>query len=62
MGPAQKNPLGFFGLDPPGPTLELRREVAKAKEKWWSKECQELEELESKGMSDFVYAKVANLT
>src|SRR6267154_812637 len=41
---------------------ELRREVAKAKEKWWSKECQELEELDSKGRADLVYAKVANLT
>ena len=41
---------------------ELRREVAKAKEKWWSKECEELEELDSKGRSDLVYAKIANLT
>src|SRR6267154_1424476 len=41
---------------------ELRREVAKAKEKWWRKECEELEELDSKGRSDLVYAKVANLT
>src|SRR3989441_12985229 len=33
---------------------ELRREAAKAKEEWWSKECAELEELDSKGRSDLV--------
>src|SRR3989442_11570994 len=41
---------------------ELRREAAKAKEEWWSKECAELEQLDSKGRSDLVYAKVARLT
>src|SRR6267154_6112288 len=41
---------------------ELRREAAMAKEKWWSKECEELEELDSKGRSDLAYAKVAKLT
>ena len=41
---------------------ELRREAKKAKEAWWSKECDELEELNSKGRSDLVYAKVAELT
>src|SRR6059036_3490862 len=41
---------------------ELRREAAKAKEEWWSKECAELEELDSKGRSDIVHAKVARLT
>src|SRR3954471_18301864 len=41
---------------------ELRREAAKAKEEWWNKECAELEELDSKGRSDLVYAKVAKLT
>ena len=41
---------------------ELRREVAKAKEAWWNRECDELEELNSKGRSDLVYAKVAKLT
>src|SRR3989442_12251994 len=40
----------------------LRRKAAKAKEEWWSKECAELEELDSKGRSDLVYAKVARLT
>ena len=34
----------------------------KAKEEWWSRECDELEELNSKGRSDLVYAKVAKLT
>src|SRR3989442_8953149 len=41
---------------------ELRRGAAKAKEEWWSKECAELEELDSKGRSDLVYAKVEKLT
>ena len=41
---------------------ELRRETDKAKEEWWSKECDELDELNSKGRSDLVYAKVAKLT
>src|SRR5881398_1612266 len=41
---------------------ELLREAAKAKEEWWSKWCVELEELDSKGRSDLVYAKVAKLT
>ena len=41
---------------------DLRREVAKAKEAWWNRECDELEELNSKGRSDLVYAKVAKLT
>ena len=41
---------------------ELRREAARAKEMWWDNECAELEELNSKGRSDLVYAKVAKLT
>src|SRR3989442_9149754 len=41
---------------------ELRREAAKAKEEWWSKECVELEELDSQRRSDLVYAKVAKIT
>ena len=41
---------------------ELRREAAKAKETWWSRECKELEELDKKGRSDLVYDKVAKLT
>ena len=41
---------------------ELCREVDKAKEKWWSKACDELEELDSKGRSDLLYAEVAKLT
>ena len=41
---------------------ELRREAAKAKEEWWSKECAELEELDSQGRSDLVYANVAKIT
>ena len=41
---------------------ELRREAAKAKEKWWSEQCAELEEMDAKGRSDLVYAKVAKMT
>ena len=41
---------------------ELRREAAKAKETWWSRECKELEELDKKARSDLVYDKVAKLT
>src|SRR6266516_3827394 len=41
---------------------ELRREANKAKEEWWNAECNELEELNAKGRSDMVYAKVAKLT
>ena len=31
---------------------ELRRETDRAKEEWWSKECDELERLESAGKTD----------
>src|SRR3990170_4212832 len=41
---------------------ELRRETEKAKEKWWEKECKELEELDSRGRSDLGYAKVNKLS
>src|SRR6185436_9615275 len=41
---------------------EIRREAAKAKETWWSQECDELEEFNARGRSDLVYAKVAKLT
>ena len=41
---------------------ELRREAKKAKEAWCSKECDELEDLNSKRRSDLVYAKVEELT
>ena len=41
---------------------ELRRETDKAKEQWWKEECTELEELERKGRTDLMYAKVKQLT
>lgn len=41
---------------------ETRREAVKAKELWWSKKCDELEELDAKGRTDLVYDKVAKLT
>ena len=41
---------------------ELRRETQKAKEEWWDRECSELEELDARGRSDLVYAKVKKLS
>jgi hypothetical protein len=41
---------------------ELRRETDSAKEKWWEKECCELEEMDRRGRSDLMYAKVHELT
>ena len=41
---------------------ELRRETDKAREDWWKRECSELEELDKKGRSDLLYAKVRQLT
>jgi len=41
---------------------QLRRETDKAKEKWWEKQCRDLEELERIGRSDLVYSRVRELT
>src|SRR5437870_1124999 len=41
---------------------ELRRETQKAKEEWWDRECSELVELDARGRSDLVYAKVKKLS
>ena len=41
---------------------ELRRETEIAKEKWWEDECNEIEDLDRRGRSDLVYAKVGKLT
>lgn len=41
---------------------ELRREAEKAREAWWAKECEELEELNLRGRTDLVYERVAKLT
>ena len=41
---------------------ELTREAIKSKGAWQSKEYDQLEELNSRGRSDLVYAKVAKLT
>jgi exonuclease III len=41
---------------------ELRRETEEAREIWWENECEQLEELEKKGRSDLMYAKVRKLT
>jgi hypothetical protein len=40
---------------------ELRREMKKARAKWWERECEEMEELDRSGRSDMVYAKVKQL-
>src|SRR5207244_6697020 len=36
-------------------------ETQKAKEEWWDRECSELEELDARGRSDLMYAKVKKL-
>ena len=41
---------------------ELRRDTEKAKAIWWENECKELEDLDRRGRSDLVYAKVGQLT
>jgi len=41
---------------------ELRRETERAREIWWESECRELEELDRRGRSDIVYAKVKKLS
>src|SRR5215470_10426065 len=41
---------------------ELRRETERAREIWWENECRELEELNRRGRSDIVYAKVKKLS
>ena len=40
---------------------ELRRETEKARECWWRKQCEELEELQRKGMHGKVYTKIRKL-
>ena len=41
---------------------ELRRETQKAKEKWLTKECEDIEGLEKKGQYDIMYRKVKNIS
>ena len=41
---------------------ELRRETERAREIWWDSECRELEELDRRGRSDIVYAKVKRMS
>ena len=41
---------------------ELRRETERAKALWWENECKELEDLDRRGRSDLVYAKIGQLT
>ncbi len=41
---------------------ELRRETERAKAIWWEEQCNELEELDRRGRTDLVYAKVRKLT
>jgi hypothetical protein len=37
-------------------------ETERAKQEWWEGDCKELEELDGRGRSDLVYAKVKKLT
>ena len=41
---------------------ELRRETDKAREDWWMEQCQNLDDLDSKGRADVYYRKVHQLT
>lgn len=41
---------------------ELRRSTEQAKEDWWNKQCEDLEELDKKGRSDLMYTKVKEIT
>jgi len=41
---------------------ELRRETERAREIWWERECTEVEELDKRGRSDIVYAKIKKLS
>ena len=40
---------------------ELRRETDRVRAEWWERQCCELEEMERKGRSDLLYAKVKEL-
>ena len=40
----------------------LRQETDRAKEAWWERECNEMEELGRKGMTDVLYSKVQKLS
>jgi len=41
---------------------QLRRQTDKARQKWWEAQCQELAELDKKGLMDQPYRKVKALT
>src|SRR6218665_1769165 len=41
---------------------QLRRETDKAREDWWREQCQELEEMDKRGRSDLMYARVKEVT
>ena len=41
---------------------ELRRQTDRARENWWERECKELEEMDKRGRSDLMYAKVSQIT
>ena len=40
----------------------LRKVTERARQEWWDSECKEIEELDERGRSDLVYAKVKRLT
>src|SRR5580692_4920990 len=41
---------------------ELRIETERARSEWWDRECEEMEELDTRGRTDLVYAKAKQLT
>jgi len=41
---------------------QLRRETDKAREDWWRVQCEELEEMDKRGRSDLMYARVKEVT
>ena len=41
---------------------ELRRETRKAREKWWTEQCEDIEELQRQGRQDQMYDRIKKLT
>src|SRR6218665_576222 len=41
---------------------QLRRETDKVREDWWREQCKELEEMDKRGRSDLMYARVKEVT
>ena len=41
---------------------ELRKETDKAREIWWTEQCNDIENLEKKGQFDLLYKKIREVT